>query len=461
MAIEMGIFKEYQDTINEVKNNLFHLYEKYHNCQSLLNYDYANGLVSEQEYRRARRLSFITYDKSINPKYMLTEDEIAYIKFYADLTNTNELSNYVIKDQFEKKLDILNQIGDTIRRFYILDNIDEKRRKDMFRVIVENYYNPLIKEDETEINRLKTALGPNYYASLKYHQINDRLQANIKERDSYFKTLENCSYQEFMTLVSKFYDIDLNIYKWYKQRFIKEECEKEFTTTDPESEVDKVQTIIGDMADKNTRISDIHQEVVEISLLLTSLIGEIIGDSLEQERQNKPLFKRKSKSNKEELLTIFTYYMNYPIFKKFLEQFNQNEEFNLTNTFNLYFAHYYNNRPYVNPHEFKQKLILDAINYLKQEIEELTKQMQQAKDSLNNTTDNLKEQVSNVKRYTSIRKYYDENDNSLNTIDKPLLDLGFTEVEINRIYEDIKIYITSNITRELLDGPKLNMKAGN
>ena len=169
----------------------------------------------------------------------------------------------------------------------------------------------------------------------------------------------------------------------------------------------------------------------------------------------------KKLNNKEELFKIFVAYMNYPIFVKYLEQFGLEEDVNLNKVFDNYYVKHYNNAGYIEPETFKKRLLLEAISYLRTVIDTLKEKMEETNKNYGELSEDLGTKMNDIRRYATIRKFYDSSKDSKKVVDKPLLDIGFSKEEIDRIYEDMKNYLARTMTKEYLDGPNLNMKAGN
>ncbi len=461
--MQVGIFGEYKQAIDEIKNRLLQLYNKYQGCHYLLDRDHQEQKVTDQEYFYAKKLAIFTYDPAVNPKYMLTEEEARFVKNYGDFMDGNELSADLVRRDLLDKLDKLNSVGDAIRVFYFLENVNEKKRREIFIEIINNYYDPQIKECEEEIEKLKAALGNNYYASLTYYRVNNTLQGLLKDKDKFIKGASEGNLQQFMTLAQEFYSLDLNYYTWYKKRYINDECQKEVEVTDQESDIDEAQGMVSNLGDKEQELVKTSEEITDISLILANLMGEVISIGIDESEKRKPLFKSKKvkENNKEELFKIFVAYMNYPIFVKYLEQFGLEEDVNLNKVFDNYYVKHYNNAGYIEPETFKKRLLLEAISYLRTVIDTLKEKMEETNKSYGELSEDLGTKMNDIRRYATIRKFYDSSKDSKKVVDKPLLDIGFSKEEIDRIYEDMKNYLASTMTKEYLDGPNLNMKAGN
>lgn len=458
--MQVGIFEEYNKTIDEIKNTLLHLYNKFQGCRFLLESDYKSGAISQKEYDCIKGLSIYSYDDSVDEKYMLSKEEIAYIKLYGAFTSSGELAASMVNKKYLDKQNILNSIGDSIRIFYYYENTSERKRKASFIADVKNFYDEQISACEDEIDKLKRALGEHYYASLNFQKVNGRLTALVNDRNYYLDKANNCNLKEFMAAIGQFYHINSDYYNWYIRRFIKKECENEIEVTDQESEIDKAQGLVSVISDNENDSVKINDEIVEISTLMNTLVGEIISDSLDTQVPRKKIFGRKKENNKEILFTIFTFYMQYPIFVKYLEQFSQDGVVNLNIVFDKYYEKYYNNSSYVDPKAFKNRLLLEVINYLKSTIESLDKRRKEIGTTISSKTKELNDQIDDIKRYEMIRKYYDSNKEIILDVDRVLLDLGFSLPEIDRIYDDMKTYIENNFTKEYLEEPVLNMKVG-
>ena len=192
--MQVGIFEEYNKTIDEIKNTLLHLYNKFQSCRFLLESDYKSGLISQKEYERIKGLSIYSYDDSVNEKYMLSKEEIAYIKLYGAFTSSGELAASMVNKKYLDKQNILNSIGDSIRIFYYYENTSERKRKASFIADVKNFYDEQISACEDEIDKLKRALGEHYYASLNFQKVNGRLTALVNDRNYYLDKANNCNY---------------------------------------------------------------------------------------------------------------------------------------------------------------------------------------------------------------------------------------------------------------------------
>ena len=463
--MQVGIFKEYNEVIDTIKARLLELFNKFYGCQCLLEMDYKNGLVSEEEYNYIKKLGIFNYDAAVNPKYCLTKEEADYVRLYGDQMADGSLSSNMAKQKYLDRQTILNRIGNSIANFYYFDNISEEQRKEVFVKVVEERFGPQIGKLQEEIARLKNALGENYYASINYQKANAELTSLLQEQARYINGAMNGNINEFRALVAELLDLDLQYYIWYTRRYIKEECEAEIATTNQEVNIVKGQGLLDGISTKQNELNEFNKELYEISILSTTLTSEVIEGSFDREEEHKSLFRRKKEArlnNKNELYNLFIYYMKYPVFSGYLEQFGVNKDnVDLIGTFDNYFVKHYQNLTYVNPQRFKRRLLLEVINYLKDLMEELKQKIQTTSTALTDTTGSLTESLSEIKRFEILRNYYYDKQNEILAVDKILKDLGFTEVEIDRIYNDVKEFINKDFTNEHLEEIGLKMKVGN
>ena len=129
--------------------------------------------------------------------------------------------------------------------------------------------------------------------------------------------------------------------------------------------------------------------------------------------------------------------------------------------FTKYYAKIYGSCTYVEPYLFKKRLVLEMINYFQETIDEKNEQLNDIMKLLSSDSDMLNNQMGEIKAHELVRKYYQDNQEDLGNVDAILLELGFSVEEIMRIYEDMKSFIDTNLTKEYLEGPILNLKVGN
>lgn len=464
--MQVGIFKEYNEAIDAIKARLLELYNKFYGCQCLLEIDYKNGLVSEKEYEHIKKLGIFNYDAALNPKYCLTKEETDYVRLYGDEMADGTLSFNMANKKYLDRQTLLNRIGNSIVGFYYFDNISEGQRKEVFVKAVEERFGPQIAKLQEEIKKLKNALGENYYASINYQKANAELTSLLQEQARYINGAMSDNINEFRALASELLDLDLQYYVWYTRRYIKEECEAEIATTNQEVNIVKGQGLLDGISTKQNELNELNKELYEISVLSATLTSEVIEDSFDRaEEEHKSLFRRKKEArthNKNELYNLFIYYMKYPVFSGYLEQFGVSKDnVDFLVAFDNYFVKHYQNLTYVNPQRFKRRLLLEVINYLRSLMEELKQKIQTTSTALTDTTSSLTESLSEIKRFETLRNYYYDKQNEILAVDKILKDLGFNEVEIDRIYNDVKEFINTDFTNEHLAEIGLKMKVGN
>ncbi len=464
--MQMGIFLEYNSYVDEIKNRLLMLYNKFQRCHYLLENDYQKGLINKEEYDYIRKLYIFNYDERIPSMYQLSKEEVEYLRSYGKFNASGLLLLDMVNDSITKKQNNFNCIEKSIRIFYHYDNLDEKRRKDLFIEEINKTYMPEFTSCEEEIARLKVALGENYYQSLTYQKIKEKLRVLTQEKDKLIADVLKSNFRQFMQTVETFYGINLEYYNWYKRRYIKEECEKEISTMDQESQIDIVKNRTLEVSENLEQVKKLNEEIAGTTNLMISLTSELVKDGFEESSvKKKVIFNRKKKmvnSNQEDLREIFGYYGKYSGFIQFIKYFIEtDEEISLVETFDKYYAKVYGSCSYVEPHLFKKRLVLEMINYFKEMIDEKNEQLKGIMILLSSDSDMLSSQIEEIKAHEIVRKYYDDNCDDLNNVDETLLELGFSAEEIMKMYEDMKNFVNTNLTKEYLEGPILNLKVGN
>lgn len=124
-----SIFQETKDNINEWKNKVWRIFNKFNNGRSLLEQDYEARLISEAEYKCIMGLSIDEYSGDNNSKYCLSKEEVDFIKEYGEISRSGELMLSLIKKKYLLKEKLLNDIFNSITILYGFDALDIAEKK--------------------------------------------------------------------------------------------------------------------------------------------------------------------------------------------------------------------------------------------------------------------------------------------------------------------------------------------
>ena len=459
-------YTEYCDSVNQILNQLFQLQLKFMSCKNEAQYDYGQGILTKEQFDYINGLSIITYDERVNPKYMLTKDEMAFVKEYGDLNSDNVLMNDLIKKKYISKRNLLENIFKAIRIFFHFETLDEEGRKDLFIKIVDEDCNNTLVSYTKSIEGIKNSYGKNYYSSVRYQKLSLEMKRIQDECDELVSKIRNASYSEFLNLVAKFYDIKVDYFKWFRRLFLKNEYGEALETFDSSEELSSLETGANVTQEQCVSLVKKTSELSDLSMHLTefTMFANNVPIPVKESKKKFSLFKKHDdsyKCNKDELYEIFEKFMENEGFQYYLNSFKKEENPTSYELFERYFDSIYGQIIYVDLDLFKRRLILEVLSYYNSLIVDLKGQVEANNDTVTKTISLVKQRALNIRQMEQIRNYYPTNEEECRKLVSKLVVEGLSPEEQLRVYESLKESLASQYGREYFDGPVLDKKVGN
>lgn len=440
--MKKNIFESQNELIDDIRNKILQLVEKYNKCREKLSFDYLSSKISYSIYELGMSKKIMDYDISLPLEYQLSIEEIQYLRNNADLTVDGEITTNVINQKYIAKKNLLDLVLNSIRIPYFLDTLNDYDKRTTFYNIVESYFNEEIIKTENVIRIYQNRYGKYCDTMLDYINLVKKRYCLIKEKESYLNNIKNSTLDEFMNLVEKFYKINITYYNWYIRKYLKEEGKLPLAIRPIDNSNEKEEAL----EDISNTIDKINECIHILGKYYENFPKFIIEASNIEKESSKLSIYDKAENNKLFLYELFLKYAKLVEFIPFIDYLSSTG--NIDEAFNNYFLRRYKDKKYVNPSDFLYKLRLDVASFYEKEINRLNEELV-----------NYQIKIQKDKKYIN---FSSTNKSSKNTFikDEETCDtiVGLSSEEEQIVYEDIKSYLEESLTNQCSNNSKLALK---
>ena len=449
MAIK-NYFSDYADFISTYQNMIMKIQLRYNECQSWVSLGYEQGLLSKEDYDKLNDCRMDELFTGYDLKYVLSAEEVAVIREYADLDNEGKVLSTFLKPKYLRKNELLQGIFQSVRMFAYYDRLDYRTKRQTFKEVVLKFYLEEKSKCIDELNKLENVYGQKKFTSSKYKELTvelERINAAIRYADSILKMDD----EALNKAISSFYRIKFQYYEWYNRMRLQEEYLSGNVYEEHSGTMERLQSDFNNSLALRSTMNDEYNEAYGISRDLSKFLEGIINfdvEDLEIETTKKGfLGKLKSATdNKDILLNVFKelYKLHGVMF--YLENNFEIEEdgklLDISNIFELYYKKIYGDVTYVDVDSFVNKFRKVVTAYYKRVLAEYDKLMKKRGKSLTDIDSSL---VSNIDRGLVQAKLINEIYKGYNGSGSVSL-AGFNEQELNDMYNSLKTYITNGFS---------------
>lgn len=430
-----SIFQETKDNINEWKNKVWRIFNKFNNGRSLLEQDYEARLISEAEYKCIMGLSIDEYSGDNNSKYCLSKEEVDFIKEYGEISRSGELMLSLIKKKYLLKEKLLNDIFNSITILYGFDALDIAEKKEKFKKDVLASYDEKIRALKHELSRGTLSQDEDWCKSSAYTELTNRIELLEKNSKNICAQIDESSSEKLQILIGRFYKVNLDYYTWFKDMRVLEEKEQGFIFDEHIGLCQNMATLIKKDDELEKKINDLNAQLVKFVTKMAIFSEFLIKNAKSNKGVNlKGVFSKFGGENKEELFTVFSQIIvDYELQEYFKNYLAIDVDLDFGEAFEKYFtANYGDDCMYVDEFEFSKQLLGEVLKYYKMHIEKLTNDI----NSYRRIHERNKAIGVNMIKKASEQALIEKNIFSVSA--KDLSIEGLTPEEMTRVYRDIR-----------------------
>lgn len=423
-----SIFIEYENYINKLKSDIISLQSRFNVCRSILNYDYSNSEIYEDEYKRIIRMGIAQYSSDIDSRYELAKDQVQFLRDFAEIDSNGMIASSIVKDEYVKKRELLKKVFESIKVHNYFSSLDEETRKEELVRLVEDYFDKCEKISGADIKNL-----------------NERKNLLIKR--VYRAEGDYLTY-----LIDLFFGTDIYYYKWYYSQELLSELDSGFV-------YDEHQNNCNDLNDNvviyEDAIRDQSSLIEQKNLLTRNLSGfsRSIVDLDFSEFTKKGLFNGislllfRKRDNKDVLFSLFGEFSRIDGSLLFYRKLSEpNSIIKIASCFEKYFAETYGHDiNYVDVETFIRNIIGDIIECYQNEIAKIDELLLQKQTDISRKSENLLQKSLKVKREAKTQRDIF----MLQMSGEQYKIHGLSLEEERRVFEDMREYLVVNTNKVL------------
>lgn len=435
-------FVEYNEYINGLQQELMQIQFRYNECIENVKRARESGVLSNEDFEILINQRMDTYYEKFDSEFRLAKSDVDFVKTYADLDKNGILLATFLKREYFDKKDVLVGIFDSVKVYSYLDSMNSKDAKLTVKNEMFKHYNSQLHSVDEKMKRLVDIGGENERKSKRYLELEHQKRLLIKAL-GVIGNLENMPQEMYEKLVEQFYSVDKKYYEWFLKMQIKHEYEDGSvyqehvdTLNGIQETSDTLVDVSEELAKENNVLDDTKKEVFN-ALIGVSLID--IDRYIELQRKPKRhLFRKEELNNKELLFEIFEELFAVESLKPFIKSLYVNDviEMDLRSIFETYFSTKYGEDTlYVDFNKFLNDFRNEILYFYKEKVSRIIDKIKDLNDKISSNStlmcDNIRVSMNQALLQKEIRDQYPARK-------EDLLIAGFTMVELNRIYADLK-----------------------
>lgn len=437
-----NIFLEYSNFIRDLKEKIFFLQRKFNVCRDILNYDYSNCEIYEDEYQTLRKLKITEYRENIDKRYELSKEEVDFLKKNAQILDDGSIGDSLINDKFLKKSMLLESIFYSIKVHYFFIFFDDYTRKEKLEAFIVKHFDGILSSLENDL-----LIGDG-----KSNLDKKRKISMIKEKKmQYLERIYLGNEDDFISVIDEFFGTNVFYYNWYRKCEIDQEYENGFI-------YDEHFKASNDLHDNVLVYEGLIREHQNLSDEKDALINKIITFSSRIVDSDFSEFIKKTfvekiniffrKNNKKLLYNLFSELSMIEGVLGFYRYLAGSQTIiKIENCFKKYFeSEYGSDETYVDVTEFIRNFVADVIDFYNDRIKQLDDEIVEKQREINIKSESIKQMTSFVKKGAKLQKDIFE----LNNDGKTYKIEGLTDEESLRVYLDMKEYLVTH-ANEILE----------
>lgn len=443
-----NIFLDYANFVSELQNQIMKIQFRYNECQSVLSSDYEKGLIEKEVFEKLYNCRMDQFFEEYSSKYVLTMDEVSFLKNYADLDNEGKVLSTILKSIYLRKNQLFADVLKSVGTFAYYNSFDFYTKRNTFKELyIEAYTNERDKILEA-VQRIKSAYGSDNPNSSKYKILMERLD-KVNSALSYSREIINLDDKKFNELVASFYKVKQYYYEWFIKMQLKEEYQKGTVFTEHLVTVDNLQQTINSSVQVREQYHEETMDALNISKCLSKFLEEFMNFDYEEiadlEKKKHFSFSRKNDNNLDVLYKVFGELLKLFGVKFYIDNNFDCDEETLDKDkeiFNLYMKRNYGDITYVSIEDFIKRFRRCVVNYYKKLLVEYDKVFKKHDEYLESTDKKLKSlgdsSLVQARLIEQIHYGY--------TGTESVLLSGFTLDEVEKMYVSLKEYIANGFT---------------
>ncbi len=437
--MENNILKEYEEFISVLKSEIESLKRKFRVCRSILEYDYSNSEIYDDEYKKVKSLRIDDYRDDIDKRYDLSKEDILFLKDYAEIDEHGNISSNLVKEKYLQKYNLIKSAFKSVHVHNYFNQLDTYSKKEKFVELVSKYFDDIVKRLES--------LASEIIIEEKKQEKDREIKIVLEKK----KRLINRIYgddNEFSSLVDLFFGTDVYYYNWFRKKeveqeynngFVYDECvESSIRLNDNiiayENLLKENQELINRKSILATNLSSFSAELVDLDF------SDFLNKSFIEKMFS---FLKEEKNNKYDLFRLFSdFSLVEGTLMFFRELSGPDTIININKCFIKYFNKTYGeNEQYVEEDTFIRKIIDDIISFYARKIKELDDLLMEKQNEIALKSESVRQLSESVKKETELqRDIFTYRKNGWNYV----LD-GLTKEEELRLFLDIKEHLVIEV----------------
>ena len=444
----------YHRKLDEIRNELFGLYNKRMNLLSIAEKDYNSHKITQKDYNVVINSSIT--DALFYPldSYCLSREERDYINQYADLYE-GEITNKIIKQEVIDKEGLFSDICSSITKGEALASMSVVELRESVRRYVYDRYEEKRREYESIMNEARNRFGANAITDVRYSQASNNSAKLNTKFNSLINFINTASYEDLYKYSFELFGVNPNYYGWFKTKQITEEYNTGKTMERERQSVEKTSVDFNKAYDL---LDELEKSNTSYDLFVKDYIKFIKENPNESNIISKAniIVKRSLFKKNDELRELlanmeraFNYlFDNYAIFRQYIIDviyLGKVDNVDKVLSFKDYVNYDYKDLSKVELREFVRRLINNVLIYGEDKINILLQNKVNKQSRLANRFDFLASSINETRKCLNDINSYE----SIINDDKVyLLPSSVTEEEEMELYNNMIDYLNQSTKKE-------------
>ena len=301
--------KKFEEILDGIRRDIINLFNRLDKCEQLLEDDYKNELVTDDEYRylknaMANRFNIIIPEKY--GKYTIPKEDIFYLKSVADIDSNNNLTVNIIN---QNAVNTLYYIYKSIFIYSELDGMDENQLRHFLLNSISEFYNNLLAGYERQII---------YQGNPTLYSERNKVVTSFNQQIEY---LQNASYDDLYRFAKDYFAINEKHYEWFRRTNFYLQIQNGKIYSD---KVNDVNDILNYLNGVNGNAGNINNGIYCMQSLYEDYIiftehASILNINAIERKSKRNIFNR-TKGLEKGLYEIFSYLVNCALGSNFLKK---------------------------------------------------------------------------------------------------------------------------------------------